>query len=228
MAQIEVKLKVFYGYDCMGQGYSHEKTQKIDINEQEFEALKKLGAKKVSCKSVVKAIKNGETVLKPLHEKLEDMFYYMDEEYWLYKAENKFLHESLEEHIEQDIKDGLYSPIPLIKESFDCHCTFYADNEDEDCFNYEDFENEEDLEDYLEDYDNDEDFEDEEDIEDDDNNEDDDYDNDDDCEGKKEYDLDDYYNWILEHRDDHAFVAERIGLNLEACREDKVNYTITL
>ena len=198
MAQIEVKLKVFYGYDCMGQGYSHEKTQKIDINEQEFEALKKLGAKKVSCKSVVKAIKNGETVLKPLHDKLEDMFYYMDEEYWLYKAENRFLYESLEEHIEQDIKDGLYSPILLIKESFDCHCTFYADNEDEDDFKDEDFED-------NEDYDNDEDFE-----------------------GKKEYDLDDYYNWILEHRDDHAFVAERIGLNLEACREDKVNYTITL
>ena len=213
MAQIEVKLKVFYGYDCMGQGYSHEKNQKIDINEQEFEALKKLGAKKISCKSVVKAIKNGETVLKPLHEKLEDMFYYMDEEYWLYKAENRFLYESLEEHIEQDIKDGLYSPILLIKESFDCHCTFYADNEDEDDFNYEDFED-------NEDYDNDEDIEDEEDLEDDDNDE--------DFEGKKEYDLDDYYNWILEHRDDHAFVAERIGLNLEACREDKVNYTITL
>ena len=126
------------------------------------------------------------------------MFYYMDEEYWLYKAENRFLYESLEEHIEQDIKDGLYSPIPLIKESFDCHCTFYADNEDEDDFNYEDFED----------------------------NENDEYDED--FEGKKEYDLDDYYNWILEHRNDHAFVAERIGLNLEACREDKVNYTITL
>ena len=126
------------------------------------------------------------------------MFYYMDEEYWLYKAENRFLYESLEEHIEQDIKDGLYSPILLIKESFDCHCTFYADNEDEDDFNYEDFED----------------------------NENDEYDED--FEGKKEYDLDDYYNWILEHRDDHAFVAERIGLNLEACREDKVNYTITL
>lgn len=209
MAQIEVKLKVFYGYDCMGQGYSHEKTQKIDINEQEFEALKKLGAKKVSCKSVVKAIKNGETVLKPLHDKLEDMFYYMDEEYWLYKAENRFLYESLEEHIEQDIKDGLYSPILLIKESFDCHCTFYADNEDEGDFNYEDFEDK--------DYNKDEDFED---------NENDEYDED--FEGKKEYDLDDYYNWILEHRNDHAFVAERIGLNLEACREDKVNYTITL
>jgi len=213
MAQIEVKLEVFYGYDCMGCGYRHEKTQKIDINEQEFEALKKLGAKKISCKSVVKAIKNGETVLKPLHEKLEDMFYYMDEEYWLYKAENKFLYESLEEHIEQDIKDGLYSPILLIKESFDCHCTFYADNEDEDDFNYEDFEDNENDE-YDEDF---EDFED---------NENDEYDED--FEGKKEYDLDDYYNWILEHRDDHAFVAERIGLNLEACREDKVNYTITL
>ena len=79
------------------------------------------------------------------------MFYYMDEEYWLYKAENRFLYESLEEHIEQDIKDGLYSPIPLIKESFDCHCTFYADNEDEDDFKDEDFED-------NEDYDNDEDL----------------------------------------------------------------------
>ena len=57
MAQIEVKLKVFYGYDCMGQGYSHEKTQKIDINEQEFEALKKLGAKKYLVSLLLKLLK---------------------------------------------------------------------------------------------------------------------------------------------------------------------------
>lgn len=41
-----------------------------------------------------------------------------------------------------------------------------------------------------------------------------------------DYDLDAYYDWVKEH--DHAFVAERVGLDLYACREDEVNYTIQL
>lgn len=42
------------------------------------------------------------------------------------------------------------------------------------------------------------------------------------------YDLDAYYDWVCEGGHDHAFVAERVGLNLDACREDEVNYTIQL
>jgi hypothetical protein len=38
------------------------------------------------------------------------------------------------------------------------------------------------------------------------------------------YDLDAYFEWIKEHN--HEFAAERIGLNLDACRDDEVNYTI--
>ena len=42
------------------------------------------------------------------------------------------------------------------------------------------------------------------------------------------YDLDAYYEWILEHEDDHEFVAERVGVDLYACRDDEVCYTIVL
>lgn len=35
-----------------------------------------------------------------------------------------------------------------------------------------------------------------------------------------------YYDWVKEH--DHEFAAERVGLDLDACREDEVNYTIHL
>ena len=35
-----------------------------------------------------------------------------------------------------------------------------------------------------------------------------------------------YYDWVKEH--DHEFVAERVGLDLDACRDDEVNYTISL
>jgi hypothetical protein len=42
------------------------------------------------------------------------------------------------------------------------------------------------------------------------------------------YDLDAYYDWVCEEGHDHAFVAERVGLDLYACREDEVNYTISL
>lgn len=40
------------------------------------------------------------------------------------------------------------------------------------------------------------------------------------------YDLDKYYEWVKEH--DHEFVADRVGLDLYACREDEVNYSINL
>ena len=48
--------------------------------------------------------------------------------------------------------------------------------------------------------------------------------NDEEC----EYDLNAYYDWVCNDNHDHAFIAERVGLNLDACREDEVNYTIQL
>lgn len=42
------------------------------------------------------------------------------------------------------------------------------------------------------------------------------------------YDLDAYYEWVLEHEDDHEFVAERVGVDLYACRDDEVCYTVVL
>ena len=41
-----------------------------------------------------------------------------------------------------------------------------------------------------------------------------------------DYDLDAYFDWVKEH--DHEFAAERVGLDLDACRDDEVNYTIKL
>ena len=35
-----------------------------------------------------------------------------------------------------------------------------------------------------------------------------------------------YYDWVKEH--DHEFAAERVGMDLDACRDDEVNYTISL
>lgn len=45
-------------------------------------------------------------------------------------------------------------------------------------------------------------------------------------EDEDNYDLDAYFDWVKEH--DHDFAAERVGLDLYACREDRVNYTITI
>ena len=64
---------------------------------------------------------------------------------------------------------------------------------------------------------------DDEDLEDEDSEEDD-YEDDDDYEDN--YDLDAYYEWIKEH--DHGFAAERVGLDLDACRDEEVDYTIHL
>ena len=197
MAKINVNLEAFYGYSCGGHGHGSEETIEMEVNEVEFEALQKLGTKEISCEAVVNAIENGEKELISLHERLEEKFYYMVEEYWLYEAYNEFLYECLERHMKQDISDGLYQP------------TDSKDDEDEDYYEDEDYEDEdyEDFDDEDEDYE-DEDYED-------------DYDDDD----EESYDLNEYYNWVKEH--DHAFVAERVGLDLDACRDDEVDYIIT-
>lgn len=200
MAKIKVELSAFYGYGHGGCSYGSNDTIEVEVNDQELDALRKLGDEKVSCEAVVEAIENGETVLQSLHEKLEEEFYYMVEEYWLYEADNECLYECLAEHIEQDIEDGLYAP---------------STSEDED-----------DSLDYDEDEDEDEGDEDseDEDSEDEDDFEDEDYDDEDD-EG---YDLDAYYDWVCGNGHDHDFVAERVGLDLDACRDDAVDYTILL
>ena len=53
--------------------------------------------------------------------------------------------------------------------------------------------------------------------------EDEDYDDNDD---ERNYDLDAYYEWVKEH--DHWFIAERVGLDLDACYDDEVTYTIRI
>ena len=40
------------------------------------------------------------------------------------------------------------------------------------------------------------------------------------------YILSNYYDWLREH--DHWFAAERIGIDLDACRDDEVDYVIKM
>ena len=52
----------------------------------------------------------------------------------------------------------------------------------------------------------------------------DDYEDDEEYDDDQDYDLDAYFAWVQKH--DHEFVAERVGLDLDACRDDVVSYTI--
>ena len=200
MAKINVNLEAFYGYSCGGHGHGSKETIEMEVNEVEFEALQKLGTKEISCEAVVNAIENGEKELISLHERLEEKFYYMVEEYWLYEAYNEFLYECLEKHLKQDVSDGLYPPTDL------------EDDEDEDYYEDEDNEDEDYEDEDFDDDDDDDDFEDEG------------YEDDFDDEDEESYELNKYYDWVKEH--DHYFVAERVGLDLGACRDDEVDYTI--
>lgn len=193
MAKIKVELNASYGCDCMGCSYGSEETIEIEVNEQELEALRKLGAEEISCEAVVEAIENGETALQSLHEQLEEKFYYMVEEYWLYEADNECLDECLAEHIEQDMSEGIYPPVTY-DELIEWYETGDIDSDkldflagfDEGGYLYEDQ--------IEEKYD--------------------------------EFIRERYYDWVKEH--DHEFAAERVGLDLDACRDDEVNYTISL
>ena len=194
MAKITVDLEAFYGYSCGFQSHGSDETVEIEISDNELAALKNLGKEQITTEDIVAAIESGDRTLESLHEQLSEKFYYMVEEYWLYEADNECLYECLADHIEQDINDGLYTPV--MSEN---------DEDDYDIDLIEEEEPDNDNEDLEED-----DYEDEEDYEDDEEN----------------YDLDAYFDWVKEH--DHEFAAERVGLDLDACRDDEVNYTINL
>lgn len=199
MAKITVGLEAFYGYSCGFQSHGSEETVEIEISDNELAALKKFDKEKITAEDIISAIDSGDNTLESLHEQLSEKFYYMVEEYWLYEADNECLYECLADHIEQDISDGLYTPE-------------MSDN-DEDDYDIEESEDEE--------LDNDD-----EDLEDEDSEEDD-YEDDEDYDDEEDnYDLDAYFDWVKEH--DHEFAAERVGLDLDACRDDEVNYTINI
>lgn len=111
MAKITVELKAFYGYSCGFQGHGSNETVELEVSDSELDALKKLGKEQITAEDIVAAIESGDTTLQSLHEKLEEKFYYMVEEYWLYEADNECLDECLAEHIEQDMSEGIYPPV---------------------------------------------------------------------------------------------------------------------
>ena len=152
-----------------------------------------MDTEEISCEVVVEAIESGDTTLQSLHEKLEEKFYYMVEEYWLYEADNERLSEYLAAALEKDLNDGIYPPVSY-SELMSWYETGDIDDDkldflvgfDEGGYLYEDQVEEK-------------------------------YD---------EFIHEKYYDWVKEH--DHEFVAERVGLDLDACRDDEVDYTISL
>lgn len=199
MTKVNVKLKASYGNSHRGFGYGCEETVEIVVDEQETMALRKLGVEEISCEAIVAAIGKGETVLQSLHKRLEEKFYYMQEEYWLYEADNESLEESLSEAMENDMIEEVFIPSISVEEFIEA-----AKNESLD-FDGLEFGYFEDLEDNY-------DLEDEDDAQ----------------SVYNSYILNEYYDWVCGNGHNHTFVAERIGLDLDACREDEVNYTITL
>lgn len=193
MAKITVELETFYGYSCGFQGHGSNETVELEVSDSELDALKKFGKEQITAEDIVAAIESGDTTLQSLHEKLEEKFYYVVEEYWLYEADNECLDECLAEHIEQDMSEGIYPPVTY-DELIEWYETGDIDSDkldflagfDEGGYLYEDQ--------IEEKYD--------------------------------EFIRERYYDWVKGH--DHEFAAERVGLDLDACRDDEVNYTISL
>ena len=195
MSKITVELEAFYGYSCGFQGHGSNETVELAVSDSELDALKKLGKEQITAEDIVAAIESGDTTLQSLHERLEEKFYYMVEEYWLYEADNECIDESLRESFNTDVKSGVYPPVSY--EDFIEWCeTGDIDSSEKLSFlgDIEDMYLDGDEEDLREKYD--------------------------------EYIYSKYYEWVCEH--DHEFVAKRVGLDLDACRDDKVDYTITI
>ena len=199
MAKIEVKLEADYGCDCCMQRYGSTETLEIEISEAELDSLRKIGGDKISRRDVVAAIDGSKIILKSLLDKIDDACYNMIEEYWLFEAYNECLEECLSEAMENDMSEDIFTPSISVEEFIEA----VKNNE----INYEGLEFG-----YFEDIEDDYDLDDEDDAQ---------Y-------VYNSYILIEYYDWVRGNVQDHAFVAERVGVDLDACRDDEVNYTITI
>lgn len=196
MSKITVELEAFYGYSCGFQSHGSNETVELEVSDSELDALKKLGKEQITAEDIVAAIESGDTTLQSLHDKLEEKFYYMVEEYWLYEAYNECLYDSLDQSIKKDMDEGIYPPVSFedVLEWFETAGNISLDDY---TMNFvEDFDTS-----YI-------------------------YDEKDLRDKYDEYIQDKYYDWVKEHN--HEFVAERVGLDLDACRDDEVDYTISL
>ena len=199
MAKISVDLEAFYGYSCGFQSHGSDETVEIEVSDNELAALKNFGKEQITTEDSVAAIESGDRTLESLHEQLSEKFYYMVEEYWLYETDNECLEESLSEAMENDLSEEIFTPSIPVKEFIEA-----VKNEEID-FDGLEFGYFEDLEDNY-------DLDDEEDAQ----------------SVYNSYILNEYYDWVRGNDHDHEFVAERVGLDLNACRDDEVNYTINL
>lgn len=199
MAKISVDLEAFYGYSCGFQSHGSDETVEIEVSDNELAALKNLGKEQITTEDIVAAIESGDRTIESLHEQLSEKFYYMVEEYWLYEADNECLEESLSEAMENDLSEEIFTPSISVKEFIEA-----VKNEEID-FDGLEFGYFEDLEDNY-------DLDDEEDAQ----------------SVYNSYILNEYYDWVRGNDHEHEFVAERVGLDLNACRDDEVNYTINL
>ena len=199
MAKISVDLEAFYGYSCGFQSHGSDETIEIEVSDNELAALKNLGKEQITTEDIVAAIESGDRTIESLHEQLSEKFYYMVEEYWLYEADNGCLEESLSEAMENDLSEEIFTPSISVKEFIEA-----VKNEEID-FDGLEFGYFEDLEDNY-------DLNDEEDAQ----------------SVYNSYILNEYYDWVRGNDHEHEFVAERVGLDLNACRDDEVNYTINL
>ena len=199
MAKISFDLEAFYGYSCGFQSHGSDETVEIEVSDNELAALKNLGKEQITTEDIVAAIESGDRTIESLHEQLSEKFYYMVEEYWLYEADNECLEESLSEAMENDLSEEIFTPSISVKEFIEA-----VKNEEID-FDGLEFGYFEDLEDNY-------DLNDEEDAQ----------------SVYNSYILNEYYDWVRGNDHEHEFVAERVGLDLNACRDDEVNYTINL
>lgn len=196
MAKITVKLNAFYGYSCGFQSHGSSSTEEIEISDEEFEALRKFGEGEITAEDVVDAINRGNTTLESLHEQLEEKFYYMVEEYWLYEADNECKADYIYHSFLDDVEDGTYDIVPLDRVIEWWESAGNVSLDDDEMEFLSDFDTC-----YI------------------------------DCEEElqakyEKYIQDKYFDWLKQQ--DHEFVAKRVGLDLDACRDDEVDYTILL
>lgn len=200
--KVKIILDADFGFSHSGSVYTMDEME-YEMSQELYDYLKSIDKDSVYSSQVEAAINAGKTELKELHEKATDAFYNMVEHYWLYDGDNECELEAICGSLEEDVESGLYT-LPMTMEEFIEAWESGKINTEDSVYSYE----AKDLwiklekrpeEEWLDEF----------------------------YETNYETHMQNLYRaWVFEH--DHPFIADRVGCDLEACRDTDLNYRIDL
>ena len=199
MKPIKVNLHACYGYSCCGCGIGSEDSIDLMVSNKAYDTLSRIKAEEISETEVGKAISAGHRELERMDRQITDAFYEMVDEYWLFEETNPDEEVVLDSNLDEDISSGEFTPA-MTEEQFRNYWDEHQAFPPEYTTDYFSPWGED-----IDDYDDVDSFI---------------------ADQYHYYLLNAYREWVYDQ--DHYTIALKTGLDLDACHDMPVEYTIEL